>query len=214
MGFGTSLWSIFVPWHVDWIPILLFIAFSAYFWVQLVYVFQKHPSYRLKSKKEWDAMTIATIGIVFGVTCSALRFLFYSISERARGAFDTLDYMGRTMMVFLFTIAFVITEVGGSNEYAKWEKTRYHDYRVERPKNLTAWNDTTTTQEPRDYTYQGESNQYYDPYMYALLAVLVINLILAFWSWGKKIATWFSVILMTVIYATDYIFYARDDQKI
>jgi hypothetical protein len=90
-------------------------------------------------------MTIATIGIVIGLTCSALRFIFYSISERARGAFETLDYMGRTMMVFLFTMAFVMTEVGGSNEYAKWERTRYNDTKVERPKNLTAWNDTTTT---------------------------------------------------------------------
>lgn len=36
MSVGMSLASIFVPWHVDWLPILLYLGFTLYFWVQLV----------------------------------------------------------------------------------------------------------------------------------------------------------------------------------
>lgn len=116
MGVGMSIWSIFVPWHVDWLPILLYLGFMTYFWVELFRI----PE--MKSKRDNDLMTIATIGIIISLTCTTLNFIFYSISEKARGAFSTLDYVGRTTMVFLFTIAFVASEVHGSNEYAKSEK--------------------------------------------------------------------------------------------
>lgn len=39
MSAGKCLWSIFVPWHVDWLPIILYLAFTFYFWVQLAMVF-------------------------------------------------------------------------------------------------------------------------------------------------------------------------------
>ena len=65
----------------------------------------------MKSKRDYDLMTIATIGIVISLTCTSLNLLFFSISEKARGAFSTLDFMGRTTMVFLFTLAFVASEI-------------------------------------------------------------------------------------------------------
>ena len=101
MNVGMCFWSILVPWHVDWIPIILFLGFTLYFWVQLAFVTLKTDDYRMKSSREYDIMTIATIGVVIGLTCSTLNFLFFSISERARGAFATFDFMGRMTMVFL-----------------------------------------------------------------------------------------------------------------
>ena len=38
MSVSMSLWSILVPWHVDWLPIVLFLGFTLYFWVQLVQI--------------------------------------------------------------------------------------------------------------------------------------------------------------------------------
>jgi hypothetical protein len=122
MTVSMSFWSILVPWHVDWLPLILFLGFTFYYWVQLVMILVQSDEYTMKSKRDYDLMTIATIGIVISLTCSSLNLLFFSISERARGAFSTLDYMGRTTMIFLFTMAFVASEVHGSNEYAKAEK--------------------------------------------------------------------------------------------
>jgi len=168
----------------------------------------------MKSKRDYDLMTIATIGIVISLTSTSLNLLFFSISERARGAFSTLDFMGRTTMVFLFTMAFVASEVHGSNEYAKAEKTRYHDKNAKEPEPIKAKANNETISEPREYTYQGEDNKYYEPYMYVLMLVLLANLILSFWSWGKKISLWLSVTLLTIVYASDYLYFSRDDQKL
>lgn len=138
MSVAMSLWSILVPWHVDWLPIILYLAFTCYFWVQLVMVIFQSDQYRFKSKRDYDIMTIATIGIVISLTCTSINFLFFSISQKARGAFATLDYMGRTTMMFLFTMAFVASEVAGSNEYAKSERMKYHDKNAVPPKELKA----------------------------------------------------------------------------
>ena len=105
----------------------------------------------MKSKRDYDLMTIATIGIVISLTSTSLNLLFFSISERARGAFSTLDFMGRTTMVFLFTMAFVASEVHGSNEYAKAEKTRYHDKNAKEPEPIKAKANNETISEPRVY---------------------------------------------------------------
>ena len=138
MSVSMSLWSILVPWHVDWLPLILFLSFTFYYWVQLVMILVQSEEYKMKSKRDYDLMTIATLGIVISLTCSSLNLLFFSISERARGAFSTLDYMGRTTMLFLFTMAFVASEVHGSNEYAKAEKTRFHDKNAKEPEALKA----------------------------------------------------------------------------
>jgi hypothetical protein len=50
--------------------------------------------------------------------------------------------------------------------------------------------------------------------MYTLMIVLVANLILSFWSWGRKVAFGLSVSLLSIIYMSDFIFFARDDQKL
>lgn len=165
----------------------------------------------MKSKRDYDLMTIATLGIVLSLTCTSLNFLFFSISERARGAFSTLDYMGRTTMVFLFTMAFVASEVHGSNEYAMYEHKRYKSENAKEPEPLKAKANNETKSAPREYTYQGEENKYYEPYMYTLMLILVVNLILSFWDWGRKISFWLSVTVLTIVYASDYLYFSRDD---
>ena len=34
MNWKRATWSIMVPWHNDWLSIMLYLGFSIYFWVQ------------------------------------------------------------------------------------------------------------------------------------------------------------------------------------
>jgi len=48
MDWKKSLRSLIIPWHVEWLPIYLYLAFAMYFLVQTFLIMAKHPSYKFK----------------------------------------------------------------------------------------------------------------------------------------------------------------------
>lgn len=34
LGWFTSMWSLFVPWHADWLVTWIYIGFALYFWIE------------------------------------------------------------------------------------------------------------------------------------------------------------------------------------
>lgn len=59
-------------------------------------------------------MFIATFGIALSLTVTTVYLIFYSISKNVKKLLDSFDYMGKMIMVFFYTFAFVASELVGS----------------------------------------------------------------------------------------------------
>jgi hypothetical protein len=59
-------------------------------------------------------MFIATLGIAVSLTATATYLVFYSVSDTVKKFLDSLDYMGKMIMLFFYTFAFVGSELIGS----------------------------------------------------------------------------------------------------
>jgi len=62
-------------------------------------------------------MFIATLGIAISLTATATYLVFYSVSDDAKKFLDSIDYMGKMIMLFFYTFAFVGSELTGSQLY-------------------------------------------------------------------------------------------------
>lgn len=106
--------SYIVPWHNEWLAILLYTAFAIYFWVETFLIMAKSSIYKFKHQHEYDLMFLATLGMAISLTCTTIYLVFYSISEKVNKILDSVDYMGKITMVFLFSLAFIGNELVGS----------------------------------------------------------------------------------------------------
>jgi len=62
-------------------------------------------------------MFLATFGITVSLFTTAAYLIFYSQNELLKGFLKGLDFMGKITMVFLFTFAFVGSELASSGLY-------------------------------------------------------------------------------------------------
>lgn len=115
MNWKRSLWSVLVPWHNEWFNIILYLAFSIYFWIQLGFIVAKNKKqYYFERDREYNLMFIVTLGMAVSVSMTCCYLIFYPISKRINLILDGFDYMGKLLMVFAFTFAFLADELQDS----------------------------------------------------------------------------------------------------
>jgi hypothetical protein len=56
-------------------------------------------------------MFLATLGIAVSLTTTTVFLLFYSVSLPVKKFLESLDYMGKMVMMFFYTFAFVACEM-------------------------------------------------------------------------------------------------------
>ena len=68
----------------------------------------------MKRGSDFDLMFLATFGIALSLTTTAVFLTFYSVSKNVKKLLESFDYMGKTIMCFFYTFAFVGSELAGS----------------------------------------------------------------------------------------------------
>lgn len=117
MDWRKSLWSILVPWHNEWLAILIYLTFGLYFLIETFMILGRSPIYKLKYDTDYDFMFVGTIGIAISLLTTATHLIFSSMSKKWLLILDMLDFMGKVIMVFFFTFAFIGSELVGSDVY-------------------------------------------------------------------------------------------------
>lgn len=118
MNVAKSFWSILVPWHNEWLPILLYLGFGINFLVQTFLIMAKSPQfYKLRYQNDYDYIFIATFGMATSLLLTAAYLIFYSMSKAWLKFFDMLDFMGKIIMVYFYSFAFFASELVGNEVY-------------------------------------------------------------------------------------------------
>lgn len=81
MNWTISLWSIFVPWHNEFLVIWIYIGFAIYFWIECILLMFHHKSFKFQRGYEYDLMFITDLGIAISLSATVAFLIFYSISE-------------------------------------------------------------------------------------------------------------------------------------
>ena len=162
MDSNKCLKSIIIPWHNEFIAIWLYIGFGLYFWVETFLCIAHSSRFKFINQHNYEFMFLALLGISLSLTATAIYIIFYSISESIRDLLDSVDYMGKLTMVFLFTFAFIGSEL--------------HD------------------------------SQYYFPFMFSVGALLILNLVLSQYDFGRIVSFWISFGIIFGIYAYDFLY--------
>jgi hypothetical protein len=166
----TKCWkSLIIPWHNEFIAIWLYIGFAIYFWVETILCIAHSSRFKFINVHNYEFMFLALLGISISLTATAIYIIFYSISEPVRDLLESIDYMGVLTMTFLFTFAFIGSEL--------------------------------------------HESQYYFPFMFAVGAILILNLVLTQHEFGRIVSFWISLGLLLMVYIYDFLFYASPNQK-
>lgn len=110
-------WSLLVPWHNDFLTIWLYISFALYFWIEAKFIRSRNHVYHFKFKPNFDFMFLATLGMAISLTCTAIFLIFYPISAKVNEAMNGVNFAGQLVLVYLFTFAFVSSELFESKLY-------------------------------------------------------------------------------------------------
>lgn len=93
MSMGKCFQSLIMPWHNEWINILLYLVFAVYFWVQLFMIMAGEHSYDFQDDADPNGLTkqdqfylmfIGTFGICVTLTMTAIYLTFYVMSEKTQ----------------------------------------------------------------------------------------------------------------------------------
>ena len=126
MNARKCFWSILVPWHRDFLAILITMALLLYFVCLLFFIVidqtkhknDGHPvKYHLHYHEDFEMLWIATFGIAFSVGTTLVYLILYPISETVEKFLGTLEYIGLLVYAFFFTFAFVGSELARSTTY-------------------------------------------------------------------------------------------------
>jgi putative Mn2+ efflux pump MntP len=80
MDYGKLFYSIIVPWHNEWLAILLYLGFGLYFLIETFFIIFKHSSYKFKYHNDYEFMFVATFGIAASLLTTAFYLILYSKS--------------------------------------------------------------------------------------------------------------------------------------
>jgi hypothetical protein len=117
MNGAMCMWSLLVPWHAEWLVTWIYLIFSIYFWIELFMCVGHTHEYKLRYSRDWDMMLLATLGIAISLTTTTVFLIFYSVSHTVCKLLSSFDYMGKLTMVFLYTFAFVGSELTGAEMF-------------------------------------------------------------------------------------------------
>jgi predicted membrane channel-forming protein YqfA (hemolysin III family) len=135
MGLGKCFQSLLMPWHNEWVNILLYLIFAIYFWVQLVMIMCGEHSYDfqddvdmalgidgkgLSASDQKYLMFIGTFGICVTLTMTAIYLTFYVMSEKTQVQLEKFNYMGILIFVYCFSFAVMGTNLAGHTGYFYW----------------------------------------------------------------------------------------------
>jgi len=107
LSYEKLFWSVLIPWHNEWLAILLYLGFGLYFLIATFFILFKHSSYKLKYHTDYEFMFVATFGIALSLLTTAFYLILYSKSQAINKFMDGLNYMGILVMLYFFTFAFV-----------------------------------------------------------------------------------------------------------
>lgn len=117
MNVAKSCWSILVPWHNEWLVILVYLVFALYFWIETFLIMGRSSIYKLKYTTDWDFMFIGTLGFAISLSLTATFLILYSMSYKWFLFFEMLDFMGKIILAYFYTFAFVGSELVGTDGY-------------------------------------------------------------------------------------------------
>ena len=126
MNARKCFWSILVPWHRDFLAIMITLSLLLYFVCLLFFILidqTKHKNdgkplkYNLHYHEDFEMLWIATFGIAFSVGTTLVYLILYPISETVEKFLGTLEYIGLLVYAFFFTFAFVGSELARSTTY-------------------------------------------------------------------------------------------------
>ena len=115
MGPGKCLLSVLMPHCNEFLSIWLYLAFAVYFWVESVMIIAKYKDYEFEDYSyDYFYMYIATWGIAFSLTVTALYLIFYAISEKALKLWEGYHFAGLLVMFYFYLFAYVVSEFEGA----------------------------------------------------------------------------------------------------
>ena len=117
MNIWKSCWSILVPWHNEFLVIAIFLIFALYFWIETFMILGRSSVYKLKYTTDWDFMFIGTLGFAISLSLTATFLILYPMSAKWFLFFEMLDFMGKIIMVYFYTFAFIGSELVGTEAY-------------------------------------------------------------------------------------------------
>ena len=117
MNVAKSFWSILVPWHNEWLVILIYLVFALYFWIETFLIMGRSSIYKLKNNTDWDFMFIGTLGFAISLTATAAFLILYSMSQKWFLFFEMIDFMGKIVLAYFYTFAFIGSELVGTDGY-------------------------------------------------------------------------------------------------
>ena len=123
-----------------------------------------HKEYNFKYEKNYNFMFVATISIAISLSMTAFYLIFYSISDTINQLLNGFDYMGKLVMMFGFTFAFIGSELIVSSLYF--------------------------------------------PFLFAITAILIINLVLVQHENGRIVSFWLSVGILVAVYVFDFTYHS------
>lgn len=106
-----------VPWHNDFIAIWIYLGFFVYFFVTLFLIMFHAPYYKMKYHQDYEFLFIAAFGATASLGLTTVYLILYPRSEAFNQFLSNLDFIGKLILVFFFTFAFIGSELSGSSLY-------------------------------------------------------------------------------------------------
>jgi predicted membrane channel-forming protein YqfA (hemolysin III family) len=109
-----SFWSLFVPWHNEFIALWLLIGFLIYFIVTLVMICSRDKIYVFRYHQDYEQLFLYTFGVIFCLMCTIAYILFYSASPIIKKELQKLDYTGKLVFIHFLLLAYIACELTSS----------------------------------------------------------------------------------------------------
>lgn len=111
LGWGQCFFSLFLPWHNEWINCWLYLGFALYFWIECIFIMAKSQK-DFDFNNDWDYfyMFIVTFALAVSLTATFFYYLIYSISAGYLKTMYSIHLAGIYVIAYSATFAFVSSE--------------------------------------------------------------------------------------------------------
>jgi len=107
-----------MPHSNEFLSIWIYLVFAAYFWVESILIICKYRDYEFEDfSYEYFYMYIATWGIAFSLTATAVYLMVYSMSYKCLRLWEGYHFQGLLIMFYFYLFAYVVSEFAGATFY-------------------------------------------------------------------------------------------------
>lgn len=106
-----------MPWHNDFLAIWIYLGFFLYFVVTLFLIAFHTPYYKMKYHQDYEFLFIATFGAAASLGLTTFYLILYPRSDAFNEFLSDLDFVGKLILIFFYTFAFIGCELAGSSLY-------------------------------------------------------------------------------------------------